>query len=112
LHANGATRHSHPHPRTTSVSSSTSGAASRDQSVVDDFAVNTFGRQYVEHSMNTLTNLYQIASDWSITKYCVLTIDWDYRARTVDISMPGYVESVIHKFQYKSQIRPQDSPHA
>jgi hypothetical protein len=31
--------------------------------VVDDFAVNTFGRQHAEHSVNALADLYQIASD-------------------------------------------------
>jgi hypothetical protein len=78
--------------------------------------VNTFGRQHAEHSMNALADLYQITSDWFGTKYCGLTIDWDCKARTIDISMPGYVESVIHKLQYESQIRhawikPRTTPH-
>ena len=62
--------------------------------------------------MNALTDLYQITSGWSGTKFCGLTIDWDYKARTIDISILGYVESVIHEFQNESQIGSQDSPHA
>jgi hypothetical protein len=40
-----------------------------------------------------------------------LTLKWDYENRTVDFSMPGYIENVLHKFQHKPPNRPQHAPY-
>eukprot|EP00978_Attheya_sp_CCMP212_P014794 scaffold37878_cov107-Attheya_sp.AAC.4 len=53
-----------------------------------------------------------MTTDWDGTNYCGLTLEWDYKARTCDISLPGYVERALHRFQHQPAKRPQHSPHA
>jgi hypothetical protein len=39
-----------------------------------------------------------------------MTLKWDYKNRTCDISMPGYVSNVLSKFQHNSPNHPQHTP--
>jgi hypothetical protein len=43
--------------------------------------------------------------------YCGLTLEWDYKTRTVDLSMPGYINAALHKYQNPSPARPEHAPH-
>jgi len=45
-----------------------------------------------EHLMSALWEHYQVTEDWTATQYCGITLAWDYTARTVDLSMPGYID--------------------
>jgi hypothetical protein len=54
---------------------------------------------------------YNISSDWNGGAYCGLTLDWDYKKRTVDLSMPGYIKAALHKYQYRAPARPEHAPH-
>ena len=80
--------------------------------VVDDFGVMYEGREHAQHLIDTLEALYKITTDWSGTQYCGLTLDWDYKARTVDLSMPKYVQAALTKFQHHPNHKAQHSPHA
>jgi hypothetical protein len=80
--------------------------------VVDDFGVKYVGREHAEHLMTCIKKKYNISSDWNGTAYCVLTLDWDYKDRTVDLSMPGYIKATLHKYQHPAPARPEHSPHA
>ena len=51
-----------------------------------------------------------LASRW-ISSPPGLTIDWNYKDKYVDISIPGYVEKALHRFQHKSPKKPQYAPH-
>jgi hypothetical protein len=78
--------------------------------------VNNFGIKYtnIANANNLIKALkaeYQCTTDWTGTLYCSLTLKWDYLARTVDISMPGYVKAVLNKFQHPVPTRPQHAPH-
>jgi hypothetical protein len=44
--------------------------------------------------------------------YLAMTIDWDYRNHTVDISMPGYVTKALGRFQHNTFGRAHHVPHA
>lgn len=79
--------------------------------VVDDFGVKYVGKEHVEHLMTALREKYVTTLDWTGSKYLGLTIDWDYENRTVDISMPGYIEKALQRFQHIKPIKPQHSPH-
>jgi hypothetical protein len=57
--------------------------------VVHDFGVKYVGQEHAEHLMACIKKNYNISSDWNGTAYCGLTLDWDYKNRTVDLSMPG-----------------------
>jgi hypothetical protein len=79
--------------------------------VVDDFGVKYVGREHAEHLMTCIKKNCSISSDWNGTAYCGLTLDWDYKYRTVDLSMPGYIKAALHKYQHPAPSRPEHSPH-
>jgi hypothetical protein len=56
--------------------------------VVDDFGVKYVGREHAEHLMACITQNYNISSDWKGSAYCGLTLEWDYKNCTVDLSIP------------------------
>jgi hypothetical protein len=74
--------------------------------VVDDFGVKYVGREHVEHLMTCIKKIYNISSDWNGRAYCGLTLEWDYKNRTVDLSMPGYIKASLHKYQHAAPARP------
>jgi hypothetical protein len=80
--------------------------------VVDDFGVKYTNKADAEHLVKTLTNLYTVSTDWTGTLYCGLTINWNYAERYVAISMPGYVEAALHKFQHPKPTELEYAPHA
>lgn len=79
---------------------------------VDDFGVNYIDPADVEHLLRLLEQHYTMTTDWSGTKYLGLTLKWDYDQRTVDLSMPGYIQRTLERFQHPLPTRPQHSPHA
>jgi hypothetical protein len=79
--------------------------------VVDDFGVKYVGREHAEHLMECINNNYNISSDWNGSAYCGLTLEWDYKNRTVDLYMPGYIKAALHKYQHAAPTRPDHAPH-
>ena len=79
---------------------------------VDDFSVKYVDRSDVQHLINLLQEFYELTTDWSGTKYLGLTLRWDYKRHTVDLSMPGYIERALQRFNHPAPTRPQHSPHA
>jgi hypothetical protein len=77
---------------------------------VDDFAVKYVGKQHAEHLRNALLQTYELTTDWKATVYSGMTLKWDYKTRTCDISMPGYVSNVLSKFQHDAPNHPQHTP--
>jgi hypothetical protein len=53
---------------------------------------------------------YNISSDWNGSAYCGLTLEWDYKNRTVDLSMPGYIKAALHKYRHPAPARPEHAP--
>ena len=67
--------------------------------VVDDFGVKYVGNDHFEHLCDALRDLYEIRVDKTGSTYLGMTLKWDYKNQHVDISMPGYVEKAIRRFQ-------------
>jgi hypothetical protein len=42
--------------------------------------------------------------------YCGITLDWDYDNQTLDISLPGYINKVLQRFEHKHPSKPQNCP--
>jgi hypothetical protein len=78
--------------------------------VVDDFAVKYVGKQHTDHLIDDLLRTYELTTDWAATVYSGMTLKWDYKNRTCDISMPGYVSNVLRKFQHDAPKHPQHTP--
>ena len=69
--------------------------------VVDDFSVGYEDNEHTLHLLQTLHKYYEAVSvDWKGTLYCGITLKWDYRQRTCKLSMPGYVQQAVDKFQH------------
>jgi hypothetical protein len=79
--------------------------------VVDDFGVKYVGREHAGHLMACIKKNYNISSNWNGTAYCGLTLDWNYKKRTVDLSMPGYIKAALHKYRHPAPARPEHAPH-
>jgi hypothetical protein len=54
--------------------------------VVDDFAVKYMGKQHTDHLINALLKSYELTTDWAATVYSGMTLKWDYKNKTCDIS--------------------------
>jgi endonuclease I len=70
---------------------------------VDGLGVKYSGREHAEHLIECIKKNYNISSDWKGSAYCGLTLEWDYKKRTVDLSMPGYIKEALHKYQHAAQ---------
>ena len=80
--------------------------------VVDDFGVKYIGKEHANHLIQCLRNHYkEIDIDWTGKRFCGIQLNWDYTTRTCDLSMPGYVQQALHKFQHPPPSKPQDSPY-
>ena len=67
--------------------------------VVDDFGVKYVGKQHVLHLLNALKMFYEkISVDWTGKLFCGITLNWNYQQKYVDLSMPGYIKNVLHKY--------------
>jgi len=80
--------------------------------VVDDFAVCYTNPNDASHLLTALRTHYEVTEDWDATHYCGLTLQWDYAQCTVNISMPGYIERALLRFQHPPPKRPEHAPHA
>jgi hypothetical protein len=79
--------------------------------VVDDFAVKYVGKQHADHLRNALLKSYELTTDWAAKVFSGMTLKWDYKNRTCDISMPDYVSNVLSKFQHDAPKHPQHTPY-
>jgi hypothetical protein len=66
--------------------------------VVEDFGVKYICKENVPHLITSIKTDYTITKDWTGNLYCGIQLDWDYKKRTVDISMPGYVKNKLQEY--------------
>jgi Reverse transcriptase (RNA-dependent DNA polymerase) len=78
--------------------------------VVDDFGVKYENEEDLFHLIGALKMKYKISEDRTGSKYCGMKIDWDYQVGTCDISMPGYVERALQRFQHEYNGPPEHAP--
>ena len=57
------------------------------------------------HLLNALRALYTVTEDWAGSLFNGLTIEWNYAEGWVEISMPGYIPTLLHKFQHKPSFK-------
>ena len=79
--------------------------------VADDFGVKFVGVEQRRHLITSLKKIYEIELDMTGTKYCSITLEWDYNNRTVDLSMPKYVPTKLKEFNHPHPTRPQHAPY-
>ena len=69
--------------------------------IVDDFGVKYVGKEHAEHLVNVLKEHYKVSEDWKGEKFSGIAMDWDYIARKVHLSMPGYCKEALVRFGHK-----------
>ena len=79
--------------------------------VVDDFGIKTVGLSHAKHLKNALEKHYEVTTDWKGNLFCGIKLTWDYKNRTVDLSMPDYIPKALTRFQHKPPSKPQHSPY-
>ena len=79
--------------------------------IVDDFFVGYTATPDVTYLLTLLQEKYDATVDWSASIFSGIHLKWDYEARTCDLSMPGYIDKALHRFEHPPPSRPQDSPH-
>jgi hypothetical protein len=80
--------------------------------IVDNFRVKYLSLEDAKHLQSCLRAKYKITTDYNGTTFLGMTLDWDYTNRTVDISMPGYIDRGLQRFEHTKPIQPENSPHA
>ena len=80
--------------------------------IVDDFGVKYVDKRDADHLFDTLRQKYQVSTDWSNDQhYGGLRLEWDYDNRLCYISIPGYVERALLRFQHSRPLRHEAAPH-
>jgi hypothetical protein len=80
--------------------------------VVDDFGVKYVGKEHVDHLIKCIKTKYKLAEDCVGDLYCGIRLNWDYTACTLDISMPGYITKLLHKYKHPIPLKPQCCPYS
>ena len=68
---------------------------------VDDFGIKHKNRDNIDQFLSSLKQNYKYTTDWEGKNFCGLTFDWNYKQGHVDVSMPTYIDKILHKFQHK-----------
>ena len=80
--------------------------------VVDDFGVKYEGKEHFLHLISAIKEFYpKISIDWQGKLFCGIKLQWNYTERYVDLSMPGYIKDVLHKFQHPTPKFKQYAPY-
>ena len=56
--------------------------------VVGNFAIKYVTKQDANHLLQSLCAKYTISTDWEASLYIGISLNWDYTAGHVDLSMP------------------------
>ena len=78
---------------------------------LDDFSIKYINENDLNYLLQALQTKYTITTDLTGSLYCDITLKWNYNKKYVDLSMPGYVQSAMHKFQHHPPRRRQYAPH-
>jgi len=62
--------------------------------------VKYYNKEDADHFIESLRKHYEISIDWSGKNYCVTSLKWDYAQGYVDMSMPGYIDTALKKFNH------------
>ncbi len=79
---------------------------------VDDFGIKYIGEDNARHLLAALEEDYTLDVDWEGSLYCGISLSWDYKNRTVDLSMPKYVHKQLLKYKHTTPKRKQNCPYS
>jgi hypothetical protein len=71
--------------------------------IVDDFGVQYTDRQHAQHLITALQANYEVAEDWTGSKFAGIDLKWDYLKRTCRLTMDGYITELRLRFGHPNQ---------
>jgi hypothetical protein len=74
--------------------------------VVDNFGIKYVGNEHADYLLDAFKQDYEVTEDRPGGLYWGIKLDWDYKNKTVDLSMSGYITDALQKFQHKEPTRP------
>jgi hypothetical protein len=80
--------------------------------VVDNFGVKYTRQEDINHLIMCIKEKYELTKDWNDNLFCGIHLKWDYDARTLNISMLGYIIKQLQKYKHASPPKPQHCPYA
>ena len=78
--------------------------------VVDDFAIKYTDKASVEHLFAANREEYRLEVNWAGSKYIGMSVDYNRKARWIDIWMPGYVTAALKRFGVVPLAKPTHGP--
>eukprot|EP00957_Ditylum_brightwellii_P047760 3628082-Ditylum_brightwellii.AAC.1 len=78
---------------------------------MDNFGVKCLNQEDADHLVSSIKEKYHATVDWKGTKYCGITLEWNYPEWWLDISVPGYVGKGLKKLKHPTPSKPEHSPH-
>jgi hypothetical protein len=79
--------------------------------IVDDFGVEYVGEEHAIHLCNTIKEHYDIMENWKGDLYSGINLEWNYTSRTCRLSMEGYIDTVLAKYNHQRPKKPVLSPY-
>ncbi len=68
--------------------------------VVNNFGIKYVNKEDIDHLVASIKKTYTLTKDWMENLYCGIWFNWDYKKRTVDISMLGYTKKKLQKYNH------------
>jgi hypothetical protein len=68
----------------------------------DNFGMKYERKEDIDHLIKCIKQKYELTEDWACNLYCGIQLKWDYVARTLNISMPGYIIIQLQKYRHAS----------
>jgi hypothetical protein len=78
---------------------------------VDDFGIEYVGIEHFNHLLDLLKKYHGVQFDMYGTKFAGIDIKWDYTNGRCRISMDGYIDTLLIKFDYPRPTKPRLSPY-
>ena len=80
--------------------------------MVDDFGFKYNEKQDTQDLIKVLREHYEALSvDWECEIFCSIKLDLDYKKRTVNLIMSGYMAEVLQRFLHPIPKIPEHHPH-
>jgi hypothetical protein len=80
--------------------------------VGNNFGIKYVRKEHVDHLIWCIKQKYELTEDWTGNLYCGIKLNWDYNARTLDISMLGYIKKLLLQYKHRMPSKLQHCPYA
>ena len=78
--------------------------------MVDDFGIKYQSLDHLYHLKEALETKYTVTLDITGSLYIGVSLAWNYPAKEVTCSMPGYIPKLLERLQHAVPTTPQYSP--